>query len=496
MQHFYDGAIRRYITQTIRVFSNFSVRYGDGTLVRIPVLYGDGDRQAAAVVRQNTENKINCVPRISIYVSGLSLDRSRTMDSTNVGRVNIREREYDPVTKQYTSQLGKSYTVERPAPTPLTLKMKVDIWSANTEQKLQILEQILVFFNPSMEIQTNDNYVDWTSLSVLHLIDLVWTSRTVPSGVDTPIDVATLTVETPIWVSPPVRISRMGIVRQVVTSMWDSTRLDMSSLLDGDNPFSADFGASDALLTTINCMVEDFNIQVIDDVVTAFDSSVQVPDIPEYEVPTTYGHLVLWSDIISKFRSDAIVNQGRIFLTQRNNSEVTGLFTINPDNGSQLTVKWDIDTLMSNTGIDSNGILQFEPGYNAVDGVRPNSPGTFDAIIDPLVYNPKRPLKESSDQPILIGIRYMLLSDIGDESNEEGAVAWRSMSDVDLIAHENDIVEWDGESWNVIFDSKSRFETMIWLTNTYTGLQYMWNGLSWVRSFEGIYKPGKWRLEI
>ena len=44
MQHFYDGQIRRYITQTIRVFSNFVVKYGDGSLVRVPVMYGDADK--------------------------------------------------------------------------------------------------------------------------------------------------------------------------------------------------------------------------------------------------------------------------------------------------------------------------------------------------------------------------------------------------------------------------------------------------------------------
>ena len=43
MQHFYDGQIRRYLAQTIRVLSNFTVKYGDGTLVRVPVMYGDSD---------------------------------------------------------------------------------------------------------------------------------------------------------------------------------------------------------------------------------------------------------------------------------------------------------------------------------------------------------------------------------------------------------------------------------------------------------------------
>ena len=37
MQHFYDGQIRRYITQLIRLLSNFSYKDGDGALRQIPV---------------------------------------------------------------------------------------------------------------------------------------------------------------------------------------------------------------------------------------------------------------------------------------------------------------------------------------------------------------------------------------------------------------------------------------------------------------------------
>ena len=71
MQHFYDGQIRRYLLQTIRALSHFTVKYGDGRLVRIPVVYGDADRQAASIMRQNSENKINSTPRIAIYISEL-----------------------------------------------------------------------------------------------------------------------------------------------------------------------------------------------------------------------------------------------------------------------------------------------------------------------------------------------------------------------------------------------------------------------------------------
>ena len=58
MQFFYDGQIRRYLLQTIRLLSNFVVKYGDGSLVRVPVMYGDADRQVAHINKQNSENKI------------------------------------------------------------------------------------------------------------------------------------------------------------------------------------------------------------------------------------------------------------------------------------------------------------------------------------------------------------------------------------------------------------------------------------------------------
>ena len=236
MQHFYDGQVRRYLTQTIRVLSNFTVRYGDGTLVRVPVMYGDQDRQAASIIRQNSENKINSVPRMSVYITGLDIDHNRLGDSSYVGKVHVREREIndsDPNNPVYTTGQGRNYTVERLMPTPFKLTMKCDIWTANTEQKLQLLEQILVLFNPSLELQTTDNYIDWTSISVLNLSSVMWSSRSVPVGVETPIDIATLTLETPIWISPPVRVKHLGVITKIITSLYNSAATDNNSYIDG-----------------------------------------------------------------------------------------------------------------------------------------------------------------------------------------------------------------------------------------------------------------------
>ena len=95
MQFFYDGQIRRYITQIIRLMSNFSYKDGDGGLKTIPVMYGDISRQVAHIIRDNSENKLPSVPRMGVYVTGLEMDRTRLADSSFVSKVHVRERAYD-----------------------------------------------------------------------------------------------------------------------------------------------------------------------------------------------------------------------------------------------------------------------------------------------------------------------------------------------------------------------------------------------------------------
>ena len=200
MQHFYDGQIRRYLTQLIRLMSNFSYEDGDKKLTQIPVMYGDITRQVGSIIRENSENKIPSAPRMGVYVTGLEMDTARLADASFISKINIRERAYDDQGKEYLNESGKNYTVERLMPTPYNLSVNCDIWSTNTDQKLQILEQILMLFNPSFEIQTTDNYIDWTSLSVVNLEGITFSSRSIPTGTESEIDVATLQFQTPIYI--------------------------------------------------------------------------------------------------------------------------------------------------------------------------------------------------------------------------------------------------------------------------------------------------------
>jgi hypothetical protein len=487
MQHFYDGQIRRYITQTIRVFSNFTVKYGDGTLHQIPVMYGDADRQAASIIRQNSENAVNSVPRISVYVSALALDRDRLADSSYIGKLNVRERDVNS-SGAYTNAQGRNYTVERIMPTPFKLDLKVDIWSASTEQKLQILEQILVLFNPSLELQTTDNYIDWTSLTVLNLKDINWSSRTVPVGNDTPIEIVTLTLDSPIWISPPVKVKHLGVITKIITSVYNTNSNYPAGYLDGlgiDPVLQTDAGSPtlSSLIATETTTISGFKIQVYDSQVKLLTANSGVVPIGNTIDITTPTNVVQdWNLLFDQYPGQYTAGSSMIYLLQPNNTYVIGTIAVNPIDSTTLQVNWNPDTLTSNTGIDSGSLMPTDPGYNAAGSYRPNSPGTFDAIVNPLTYNPETPA---------VGTRLLIIEDIGSTINESPATAWGP-----LVAKANDIIEWTGSVWHVIFNSAHESDTMVWQTNIYTGIQYLWNGVSWVKSFEGEYTAAQWKIVL
>jgi hypothetical protein len=499
MIHFYDGQIRRYLVQTIRVLSNFAVKYGDQTLHRVPVMYGDADRQAATILRQNSENKVNSAPRISVYISGLDLDRNRLSDSSYVGKLHFRERGIDTSTNpdEYTQGQGKNYTVERLMPTPFKLTMKCDIWATNADQKLQILEQILVLFNPSLELQTTDNYIDWTSLSVLELASMNWSSKTIPVGNDSPIDVATITLEAPIWISPPAKVKHLGVITNVITSIYQNVTASEDKYIDGLGiPLGGDTITLSTILAKDTVTISDYHIQVYNSqalLLNKTENSVpRQPTIdPINEIPIRQGAQIPWSNLFNQYPELYKAGSSRLFLKQADGSDVVGTIAISPIDETILQINWDPDTYPADDLLLTNL-------YTGYDSVRTGSPGTFDAIIDPTTKGPRGSgLVDPTDggDELGAGTRYLLVDDIGSIVNNDGADAWKNNNGTDFVAHANDIIEWDGNTWHIIFDSQEP-DQHIYQTNIYSGIQYVWNNVSWAKSFEGDYRAGEWRIEL
>ena len=143
-QFFYDEQIRRFLLQVTRVFSNFQVEYGYETdnpqkkaLYRVPVRYGDATRQAQTIIQQNSANSLPSTPLMTFHVTNLNYARDRVQEPYFVEKQNVRQRYWDTESESYETTQGNAFTIEKLMPVPYDLEINVDIWTSNTNQKLQ-----------------------------------------------------------------------------------------------------------------------------------------------------------------------------------------------------------------------------------------------------------------------------------------------------------------------------------------------------------------------
>ena len=468
MQHFYDGQVRRYLTQMMRILANFPVQDGKGIQKEVPVTYGDLTRQVANIIRENSENKLPSAPRIAVYLTGLELDKDRLTDATYTRKTNIREREYDESSGEYLNTQGKSYTVERLIPTPYLMRVNADIWTSNTDQKLQLLEQILVLFNPSLEMQTTDNFIDWTSITVVNLENVTWSNRSVPVGVDSEIDIATLTFSVPIYISPPTKVRKMGVITNIITSMFDE---NLGTIENGvsrpilnaydDIPRAGiaqnKFGRKAQSETAAEMANVNYN---------TYGAFVDVDTVQLYSNGIVGNKN--WREIFEALPGQYAADVSRIFFTSQDNaSTVTGTFTLSPFDEGKILVNWDTDSFPSDTVI---------AGRTSID-----------YIIDPTSFNPSS-IKTN-------GLRILLLDDVGNADATESPVAWQNADTTALIASANDIIEWDGSKWNIVFDASATTD-VTYTTNLNTSVQYRFKNNEWLLSIDGDYPVGTWRVEL
>ena len=72
---------------------------------------------------------------------------------------------------------------------------------------------------------------------------------------------------------------------------------------------------------------------------------------------------------------------------------------------------------------------------------------------------------------------------------------WLGTGGQPLVASANDIIQWDGSRWRVVFVSEGETATQ-YVTNITTGTQYEWIGTGWIKSYQGVYPGGAWSLVL
>ena len=359
-----------------------------------------------------------------------------------------------------------------------------------------------MLFNPSLDIQTTDNYVDWTSLTTVMLDSVNFSSRSIPVGVDSEIDVAQLTFSTPIYISPPAKVKRLGVVTNIVTSIFDGDGYyDFEKMLEGTNLFSIGGATPPFKENTDGDQVVDTGAfpNDGDGILEPRDQITRVQK-PIVKNPLQERILILngeaqllnnglpsnlsWSDYFREIPGKYQPGLSIIYLRKPDiQGLVAGRLTINPLDETRMIIDFDRDTLPSNNTVQG-------PARNV------NQYSSVDYIIDPLRYDPQSDTSKA-------GVRLLLLGAIGNAGNADGADAWKNTDNSDFVAGANDIIEYDGANWHIVFDASQDYlpyndETIetLYTTNLNTGVQYYWDGDQWLLSVDGEYAKGDWTIKL
>ena len=423
---------------------------GNPIYMRIPIMYGDSSRQAATIIANNSASNLPSAPLLTYYISGLEYDQRRTQDPTFVDKINVRQRAYNNDTQSYEQVQGQAFNVERLMPVPYTLRITVELWTTNINQKLEFVEQLGTLFNPSLEIQSTDNFIDWTSLSVVYQDGITWTSRSIPQGTGNPIDVFSWKFYMPIWISTPAKLKKFGVIEKIIASIFKGhalTDIQDDDLLLGTRQKITPYGYNLLLVgNTLQLLPGNQN----------FDPSnldTTLPNMPDTDL--------YWSALLNVY---GVIRPGISQIWLQNpymDTEIVGTIALDPLDDRLLIYNIDTDTLPQNT---------LQP---------------ITSIINPLVAGPNAGLPGPTN-----GRRYLIVESIGSPGSP--TISWGN-----LVANANDIIEFQTSQggWFVSFDS-TQDTTIQYVTNLTTNLQYRYTDGVWMKSYEGWYSQGDYSIVI
>jgi hypothetical protein len=455
--YFYDNQIRRFLLQFAKIFSSWYVTKGkdpngNPIFVRVPVMYGDASRQASTIIANNSASNLPSAPMITYYITGVEYDQRRTQEPFFVDKVNVRQRAYNQETQTYDTTQGQAFTVERLMPVPYTLRVQVDFWTTNYNQKLELLEQLGTLFNPSLEIQSTDNFIDWTSLSVVYQDGLTFSSRSIPQGTGNPIDVLSWKFYMPIWISTSAKLKKMGVIHKIIASIYKGTALQ-------------DIQDEDLLLGTRQKITPyGYKVLLIGNKLQLLPANEAFyPPNTDLNDPVPPNTNLYWSSLLNVYGK---VKPGISQIWLQNpymEDDIVGTIVPDPIDDRLLIYNIDPDTLPQNT---------LDP---------------IDAVINPLLQGPNSGLPGPVN-----GRRYLIVEDIGSEGNS--TVAWGS-----LVAEANDIIQYNASmgQWFVAFDA-NQSQNVEYVTNLTTNIQYRYVDQEgqWMKAVEGWYDQGDYSIVI
>lgn len=210
-EYHYSEQFKRHLVQFMAIFTGLQVSsgkndYGPETqYIRVPIRLGSSDRVVDAIISDNTQNKMIRAPILSTSIMGLyKADDLRKGTGQTSRDVQLPRGGSLPTDLKNITKL---------MPIPYRLNIDLTVFTTNMRHMFEILEQILILFDPTLQLQLSDDYSDWTKISVIKLEDINWNTNT-PIGTDRRLMRTDLSFTLPIYLSAPINI-RNNVVNKI-----------------------------------------------------------------------------------------------------------------------------------------------------------------------------------------------------------------------------------------------------------------------------------------
>ena len=153
-EHFYHKQIRNTVIAFGTIFNNINIKRLDSSgnplqTLRVPLSYAPKEKFIARLDQQSSltgsdSSVAITLPRMAFDITGYSYDASRKLNKNQ--RIGV------VTTNADTSKLNAQYS-----PVPYDVSIELNVFTANSDDGLQIIEQILPYFQPDYTVTMIEN---------------------------------------------------------------------------------------------------------------------------------------------------------------------------------------------------------------------------------------------------------------------------------------------------------------------------------------------------
>lgn len=220
--HFYHGTIKLYTSILGTLFDNLKIVRSDGKAIKVPLSYAGQQKQNTRLDQNEDPNSARYkmrLPRISYMLTGFEKDDSRATNKMHVLQEQNVNRQLEGGVSTQLNRVPYNFTYD------VMLKTK------HIDDMLQLIEQIVPYFNPSLKVVVKDN----PDLDSETTVDIALISNNFQDQFEGPYEDGRL-IETTLSFSLEgylyTATSQSGLIKTVYINYFDLT--DPDTILESD----------------------------------------------------------------------------------------------------------------------------------------------------------------------------------------------------------------------------------------------------------------------